>query len=780
MEIEEYDLLFDINIKSKTFEGSETIIYDGGDIELNAKDMSIGWVRINGKDAPFSYDKSLLSLKNAGGKSKIEISFTGIISDALSGIYYAGSEKDGMVTTHFEATDARRLFPCIDDPSYKAEFSITLVIDEDYDAISNMPAKKTEINGRKIVEFEKTPRMSTYLVYIGVGKFRYEYGRYGDKDIILTSIKDIKSKFPIEVAKGSIGFYEKYFGIEYALPKMHLISVPEFGAGAMENWGAITFREIYLNLDDKSSFSIMRQSANVIAHEIAHQWFGDLVTMKWWNDLWLNESFATFMQYKVSDSLHPEWNIWGDFLVTRTAGALRSDSLRGSHPIEVDVKDPDEISQIFDEISYGKGASILRMIENYIGEENFRKGISSFLKDHEYGNAEGSDLWDSLARYTRDPVREVMEDWITKKGYPVISAVYENEAIRISQQPFLLDGEAHEVWKIPLTIKRSGGKETMLFDRESDVINGEAFIKLNNDNAGFYRVLYDNYLFRVLVENYGKLSSLDRWGIVNDLFAMLLAGKINPGTYATRLSFFIHDEDAYVVSEIVNQLDYIHSITDRMDSVIRNFIMTQMPILSGKTDESSRIAFGRVARLRVLVDDGYAAEMSERFNGIEGDEAEMRGAIAAGYAISNGNLAEMIKKFRSFEKDEDRVKLIYAMGKLRGRSDLEAVDGLIEKGEIKKQDIVSFYLSASESQYGRDYVYERLDRIISLILKYFTGSRTPSRAIENMLPFIGIERPEIEERTRALANPALSSGISKGLEMLSVNRRLYARIKEET
>ncbi len=659
MEIEEYDLLFDINIKSKTFEGSETIIYDGGDIELNAKDMSIGWVRINGKDAPFSYDKSLLSLKNAGGKSKIEISFTGIISDALSGIYYAGSEKDGMVTTHFEATDARRLFPCIDDPSYKAEFSITLVIDEDYDAISNMPAKKTEINGRKIVEFEKTPRMSTYLVYIGVGKFKY-------------------------------------------------------------------------------------------------------------------------MQYKVSDSLHPEWNIWGDFLVTRTAGALRSDSLRGSHPIEVDVKDPDEISQIFDEISYGKGASILRMIENYIGEENFRKGISSFLKDHEYGNAEGSDLWDSLARYTRDPVREVMEDWITKKGYPVISAVYENEAIRISQQPFLLDGEAHEVWKIPLTIKRSGGKETMLFDRESDVINGEAFIKLNNDNAGFYRVLYDNYLFRVLVENYGKLSSLDRWGIVNDLFAMLLAGKINPGTYATRLSFFIHDEDAYVVSEIVNQLDYIHSITDRMDSVIRNFIMTQMPILSGKTDESSRIAFGRVARLRVLVDDGYAAEMSERFNGIEGDEAEMRGAIAAGYAISNGNLAEMIKKFRSFEKDEDRVKLIYAMGKLRGRSDLEAVDGLIEKGEIKKQDIVSFYLSASESQYGRDYVYERLDRIISLILKYFTGSRTPSRAIENMLPFIGIERPEIEERTRALANPALSSGISKGLEMLSVNRRLYARIKEET
>ncbi|MGC8609684.1 MAG: peptidase, partial [Thermoplasmata archaeon] len=232
MEIDEYDILFDIDIKSKTFEGSETITYSGGDITLNARGMAIKWIRVNGKDASFSYDKSNIILKNGEGKSKIEISFSGVISDSLSGIYYGGSDKDGMVTTHFEATDARQAFPCIDDPSYKAAFSITLVIDRDYDAISNMPVKKIEVNDRKIVEFEKTPRMSTYLVYIGIGKFKYEYEKYGNKDIILTSLKDIKSKFPLEVAKGSIEFYEKYFGIEYALPKMHLISVPEFGAGA--------------------------------------------------------------------------------------------------------------------------------------------------------------------------------------------------------------------------------------------------------------------------------------------------------------------------------------------------------------------------------------------------------------------------------------------------------------------------------------------------------------------------------------------------------------------
>ncbi|MGC8608732.1 MAG: ERAP1-like C-terminal domain-containing protein, partial [Thermoplasmata archaeon] len=401
------------------------------------------------------------------------------------------------------------------------------------------------------------------------------------------------------------------------------------------------------------------------------------------------------------------------------------------------------------------------------------------LKENEYKNAEGSYLWDSLSGFSDEPVKEVMEDWIKKKGYPYISASYENGKIRLRQDQFLLDGESEEIWKIPLTVKRSNGTEAMLFSNREMEINGE-LVKLNADSSGFYRVLYDNYLFRAIIENYGKLSALDRWGILNDLFAMLLSGKLNAGTYATRLSFFIHDDDTYVVSEIVNQLEYIHSITDKMDSVIRNFVITQEPLLSGKEDDNSKIAYGRVARLRAQVDESYADQISDRFQNIENEDAEMRGAIAVGYAISKGNLQEMIRKFRSLSKDEDKVKLIYAMGKLHNPSDLETVDGLIERGEIKKQDIVSFYLSATENRQGREYVYDKFEKIIGTVLKYFTGSRTPSRTVENMLPLLGIERPEIEERIRSINASALTSGISKGMEMLGVNRKLYQRIEEET
>nr|3Q7J_A Chain A, Tricorn protease-interacting factor F3 [Thermoplasma acidophilum DSM 1728]3Q7J_B Chain B, Tricorn protease-interacting factor F3 [Thermoplasma acidophilum DSM 1728] len=776
MEVEKYDLTLDFDIQKRTFNGTETITADAGDIVLDAVGLQINWMKVNGRDTAFTYDGQTVRAPGDSQPQKIEISFAGKVSDSLSGIYYAGREN-GMITTHFQATDARRMFPCVDHPAYKAVFAITVVIDKDYDAISNMPPKRIEVSERKVVEFQDTPRMSTYLLYVGIGKFRYEYEKYRDIDLILASLKDIRSKYPLDMARKSVEFYENYFGIPYALPKMHLISVPEFGAGAMENWGAITFREIYMDIAENSAVTVKRNSATVIAHEIAHQWFGDLVTMKWWNDLWLNESFATFMSYKTMDTLFPEWSFWGDFFVSRTSGALRSDSLKNTHPIEVDVRDPDEISQIFDEISYGKGASILRMIEDYAGYEEFRKGISKYLNDHKFGNAEGSDLWTAIEDVSGKPVKRVMEYWIKNPGYPVIKLKRNGRKITMYQTRFLLNGEEEGRWPVPVNIKKKDGVERILLEDEAS-IEADGLIKINADSAGFYRVLYDDATFSDVMGHYRDLSPLDRIGLVDDLFAFLLSGHIDPETYRQRIRNFFDDEDHNVITAIVGQMEYLRMLTHAFDDDARAFCRSRMQFLTGKQDENLKIALGRVSRLYVMVDESYAEEMSKLFKDFDSAEPEMRSSIATAYALVTGDLKGLLEKFRSVDRDEDRVRIISAFGKLKSNTDLSTVYGMVEKTEIKKQDMISFFSSALETLPGREFIFANLDRIIRLVIRYFTGNRTASRTVEMMIPVIGLDHPDAEDIVRNIGSKNISMGLAKGIEMLAVNRKLVERIRQ--
>ena len=424
MKVNTYSILLDVDSKSHSFAGHETISLqvDNEQVILNSVDLDIAKISIEGKNTGFTVDKEKEEVAIEGkhsGEIELEIEFSGKITGTLTGLYLANTPETEFYTTQFESSGARRVFPAIDNPGYKAEFHLTLKLDESLDAISNMPVKsEKKEEGKKVIEFEKTPRMSTYLLYIGIGKFDSRSKKFRDVDIILSAPKGhlTESNYPIDVAENSLKYYEGYFDINYVLPKMHLISVPEFAAGAMENWGAITFREVLLMVDESTSTSVRKTIAEVIAHEIAHQWFGNLVTMKWWNDLWLNESFATFMSYKMVNEMYPEWDTWGDFVMLRTSGALKGDALVNSHPIDAEVKNPNEVAQIFDEISYGKGGSILRMIESYVGHDNFRDGIRKYLKDHSYDNAKGTDLWTSIGNISDQPVNRIMEAWIKKKG----------------------------------------------------------------------------------------------------------------------------------------------------------------------------------------------------------------------------------------------------------------------------------------------------------------------------------------------------------------------------
>ena len=414
-----YRITIDTNMKSFSYKGSETITIDVKKpvrkILINAVEINFTSVKIRCKGneqivkatVNAKSDIATLAFSNRiSGRAELEIAFEGTNNDKMAGFYRSkygkGKNENYLLTTQFEATDARRAFPCFDEPALKATFDLTLIVDSKLEAVSNMPVKSTKRigNRRKALSFLTTPSMSTYLLYMGVGMYDRITGNAGKLKVSVLTMPGMKkyAKLPLKYAILAIKYYEKYFGIGYPLPKVDLLAIPDFAAGAMENWGAVTFRETALLIDENSSVATKQYVADVVAHELAHQWFGDLVTMKWWNDLWLNESFATFMSAKAVDAAFPEWNFMAQYIDDTIGTAFSADCLKSTHPINVEVKSSGEIDQIFDRISYEKGGTVLHMLEDFIGKEQFRKGLNAYLKAHAYSNATKYDLWNAIAK----------------------------------------------------------------------------------------------------------------------------------------------------------------------------------------------------------------------------------------------------------------------------------------------------------------------------------------------------------------------------------------------
>ncbi len=463
-------------------------------------------VKMNGAETKFQYDGKVLKIDGVNeNKKTLEIWFSKEVETTqLTGIYKARYDGDDkyIISTQFEATHAREFIPCVDKPEYKAVFKLDVKVDKGLKVISNMEAKVSYVEDKVLYSFDETPRMSTYLLYLGIGNFEEIEDNSRQPKIIVATLpgKSCKGKFAIEVARKTIEFYEKYFDIKYQLPKEHLITVPEFAFGAMENWGAITFRETALLADDNSSTQQKIRVSEVVAHELAHQWFGDLVTMKWWDDLWLNESFATFMSHKAVNETFPEWKMWESFLTGETAPALMKDSLTTTHPIEAHVESESDIEQMFDDISYGKGASVLRMIEAYLGQEKFREGISKYLKKFSFSNATGNDLWDSLSEASGENLKPIMDSWIKQEGYPlVVVQLIRNQGkfrLALRQDRFLLNGKNDEkTYAIPITYRLNGNNESVLMRErtlEKELNAYPSQLIANVDKTGFYRVLYED------------------------------------------------------------------------------------------------------------------------------------------------------------------------------------------------------------------------------------------------------------------------------------------------
>ena len=530
-----------------------------------------------------SFDKSI----PAGSKAQLTHTFTGYLNDKMAGFYRSSyNNKEGktqyIASTQMEPTDARRAFPCFDEPALKAEYTITLIAEKNLTCLSNMDvASEKEVESKisegkkKAVTFNKTPPMSTYLLAFIVGELDYVETKAFRVPIRVyaTPDKDIEQgRFSLDLAAKTLAFYEKEFDNDFPLAKMDMVAVPDFSAGAMENWGLITYRVVDLLYDEqKSGASTKERVAEVVQHELAHQWFGNLVTMDFWDGLWLNEGFATWMSWYSCNKFYPEWKVWQGYVVGDLQSALSLDSLRSSHPIEVPVKRADEVNQIFDAISYSKGSCVIRMISKYLGEQTFMEGIRRYIKKHAYGNTKTEDLWAALSDASGKPVEKIMNIWTKKVGYPVVTVTEskDSKSIHVKQNRFLRTGdtkpeEDETLFPVFLGLRTKNGvnEDLTLFGREDDFeVPNTDFFKLNADHSGTYRTSYNPDRLEKLGQaaNEGLLSVEDRAGMIADAGALASSGYQKTSGILSLLKSFSSESEFVVWDELLTRISSIRS-----------------------------------------------------------------------------------------------------------------------------------------------------------------------------------------------------------------------------
>lgn len=800
MQITSYDLRLDVDFKKSHLDGDVILHVEGSrpDLALDAVEMEIKRVLVNGRVAKFEHSNDgRLVVHGVPLEADIEVVYEKAVHDgSIFGIYKSRYGSEYILATDLEPAEARTVFPCKDDPSFKSVFTVQVKTDSGLNVISNMPLRSVSPagNGRSTFTFYPTPKMSTYLLFLAVGRFDEMKARVGGVDLIVASRpgQRAKMKCALEHMSKSLVFFQKYFGIRYPLKKLHLVGLPEYHTGAMENWGAIASREAYVLLDSNSTISELRASAAVIAHEVAHQWFGDLVTMKWWNDLWLNESFATLMEYKAVDSFSPRWEIWDEFMRTSIVPSLFSDSLYDTHPISVDVKTPEEAGQVFDAISYGKGASVLRMVEAYLGEEKFRRGVSRYLKRFMYSNATGQDLWVSIEEASGKPVSRIMAEWVTRAGFPVVIAKRDKDWLLLKQQRFLISGrEEKGVWPIPLTVELDGKVKSFLFEDGTLKIRtvGSPAFKVNSRQTGFYSVLYDRDGYNELANRFGSLHKYDKWGILGDLFMFLAAGRVEPELYFRFVSLCRKEKDYLIVRGLVDQLSTLYSIANE-SSLLReatsSFLSAQLSRLGLSRrkgeKESDTMLRGDVASLAVRLDGELAAKLAGMFDGYTQVDPNMRAAVARAYAIVNGGrayerLAQMVK---TLDSEVDRGKIYSALCSFTEPEPVKRALDLSISGEVSRSDSGYTIAYASLNPYAREVTWHWIRDSFGKLWEMYGGSQQILLYFERAVPRCAVEH---ESEVREFLTPELMSKggmvFRRTLELLHVYSRLRRRLNSK-
>jgi aminopeptidase N/puromycin-sensitive aminopeptidase len=591
---EHYTLALTPDLKAATFAGDETIdvtlLAPSKTITLNAIEIAFKSVKATGgtgmaqtatvsldpdkEQATFTFPAEL-----PAGKVKLAVAYTGILNNELRGFYLSKTDKRNYAVTQFESTDARRAFPSFDEPAFKATFDISLTVDAGDTVISNtnVIADKPAGAGLHTMSFATTPKMSTYLVAFLVGDFKCVSGESDGTPIraCATPGQEQKGKFAVEAAEYILHYYNDYFGIKYPMPKLDMIAIPDFEAGAMENFGAITYRETDLLIDEKTaSLNQKKNVAVVVAHEMAHQWFGDMVTMQWWDNIWLNEGFATWMETKSVASWHPEWHYSQDEATT-LEDTLNLDSQPTTHAIRATADTPSEINEMFDGISYGKGGAVLAMVENYLGAETFRQGVHNYLAAHLYGNATAEDFWGAQTANSHKPVDKIMESFVAQPGVPLITITGDGKTtVRAAQSRFFLtpgvkptatnpEAVTAQSWTIPICFKGATQDSCELLGQGTPAQPLKApaapFLFADGGGKGYYRTLYPKAVYKgIIAHAESSLTPEERISLLGNEWAMMRSGHGAVGEYLDLVAALHTDPNAIVLEEALSKMGTIN------------------------------------------------------------------------------------------------------------------------------------------------------------------------------------------------------------------------------
>ena len=752
-----YAITLKPDLESHTFSGHETItislLAPTKKIALHSKDLLIKNVSVifgknNISPKNISYDNHLETatfefdtmLKK--GKVKLSISFEGVLADNMRGFYKSkyvlGGAERVMAATQFEATDARRAFPCFDEPTHKAVFDVNLVIPGSKMAISNtLPTSIIEHEaGHKIVSFASTPKMSTYLLAFIVGDF--EWVEKTTKNNVLVRVLTVPGKshqahFALDVTVRCLEFYEEYFDIAYPLNTLDMIAIPDFSSLAMENWGAITFREIGLLFDEGNTSTSYRQMvALVIAHELAHQWFGNLVTMEWWTHLWLNEGFATYIEHLAVAELFPEYNAWQQFVVATSGhglgNALKLDALANTHPIEVEVHHPDEIGEIFDVVSYDKGSSVIRMLAEYLGEKDFRDGLRHYLKKHSYKNASTVHLWESFEKVSKKPVRKIMSTWTGKAGYPMLSVEVSGKNLVLSQKRYYSSitqakkSKDKTIWPIPLSIVTEKGEIKLPLMSKKLLklpLPKEGWFKFNAHEGSVYRTQYDKAAIAMLQTPLagGLLLAEDRLGLIRDAFSFAESGNAPTVTVLEMARLYTGESEYVVWIEILSGFRYIANLLYGTKSY-ELFRSYARDILSGAVArvgwEAQAGEPDNTALLRSLIlgaasfygDTTVIMTAKEKFENIKEIKInpDLRGVVYATLAREGGEMEyeALLSMYRTETLHEEKNRLLLALGQFKIKKLIARTLELGMSDEVRMQDRNGAFAGVLSNPYGRN------------------------------------------------------------------------------
>lgn len=730
-----YDIRLELDLSTFTFVGSvgiDVAVSEAtSELVLNSAEIEIKSASLSGdiEITEIAYDEKMeratmtLGGKVEPGTYRLDIEYSGIINDQLRGLYRSVyKDADGvehpLATSQCQSTDCRRIFPCWDEPDFKATYQTTMVVENGLEAYSNT-AELERVNledGRVEFRFDKTMKMSTYLLAFIAGPFEATEPRI----VRGTPIRIIVPKgnlhltdIAIENAVFCFEFLSDYYGIPYPADKLDHIAIPDFAAGAMENVGLITYRDAYLVIDpEKASQGELMNSVDVIGHEIAHQWFGNLVTMAWWEGAWLNEAFASFMEMKATHAMRPEWKRWLAFANGEVPWAMGTDQLESTRPIEFEVTAPEEVDQMFDAITYGKGSAVLHMMDEFIGVENFRKGVGDYLRKHEYANTVTGDLWDGLDGASEYPVSDIMNTWVYQRGFPQIDVVKVDGGVRLTQRRYLVipDETDTTIWNVPVQLRGVADGEPFeirhLLGKHEDVveIDGEIdWVTANAGGHGFYRTSYADDLFAALLENIDSLGDIERHALVSDTLGFVRNGQLSASSLLDLVARFGDEKEQAIWSVITGGLGLIehHALDeearDDFEAFISDLVSPALARLGwevGETDSDldRKLRGELIATMGNLARDG---ETIERCRSLVTDllageslDPEMATAALAVYARNGGRdeYETLWKVYTESTTPLEKVRYLRSVAAVMTEDEALATFDKVVDGDIRSQD----------------------------------------------------------------------------------------------